>query len=68
MAGPPPPPPPPPSNLAPPPDFERKPLTDKHKKTLEKLKQRPRRRPDWSDMMQEVEQGRKLRHVECNDR
>lgn len=35
---------------------------------MEKLKSRPRRRPDWSDMMKEVESGRKLRHVETNDR
>lgn len=35
---------------------------------LEKLKNRPRRRPDWSDMMKEVESGRKLKHVTCNDR
>lgn len=32
------------------------------------LRKRPRRRPDWSDMMKEVEEGKKLRHVECNDR
>lgn len=35
---------------------------------MEKLKTRPKRRPDWSDMMKEVEGGRKLRHVQCNDR
>lgn len=35
---------------------------------LEALRSRPRRRPDWTDMMKEVESGRKLRHVECNDR
>lgn len=32
---------------------------------------RPRRRPDWSEMMKEVEEirkNKKLRHVECNDR
>ena len=29
---------------------------------------RPRRRPDWSEMMKEVESGRKLKHVVCNDR
>lgn len=49
-------------------NFGRKPISDKHKETLEKLKTRPRKRPDWSDMMKEVESGRKLRHVECNDR
>lgn len=48
--------------------FERKEISGKHKETLEKLKSRPRKRPDWSDMMKEVESGRKLRHVECNDR
>lgn len=35
---------------------------------MERLKNRPRKRPDWSDMMKEVESGRKLRHVQCNDR
>lgn len=49
-------------------EFERKELSDKKKATLDKLRIRPRKRPDWSDMMKEVEQGRKLRHVECNDR
>lgn len=49
-------------------EFERKEISGKHKETLEKLKSRPRKRPDWSDMMKEVESGRKLRHVECNDR
>jgi hypothetical protein len=37
-------------------------------KKLESLRSRPRRRPDWSDMMKEVESGKKLKHVECNDR
>lgn len=35
------------------------------------LNYRPRRRPDWSEMMKEVEEirkNKKLRHVECNDR
>lgn len=49
-------------------DFAKKPISEKGKETLEKLKSRPRKRPDWSDMMKEVEAGRKLRHVECNDR
>lgn len=35
---------------------------------LESLRCRPRRRPDWTDMMKEVESGRQLRHVQCNDR
>lgn len=49
-------------------NFAKKDLSNKGKETLEKLKSRPRRRPDWSDMMKEVEEGRKLRHVQCNDR
>ncbi|XP_058822421.1 titin isoform X2 [Topomyia yanbarensis] len=63
-----PPPPPPPPKLGPPPDFQKGPVSNKHKELVEKLKKRPRKRPDWSDMMKEVEQGTKLRHVECNDR
>ncbi|XP_059609035.1 titin isoform X2 [Phlebotomus argentipes] len=63
-----PPPPPPPPSAGPPADFEKKPLSNTQQKTLERLRTRPRRRPDWSEMMAEVEQGRKLRHVECNDR
>uniref|UniRef100_A0A0A9WDL4 Uncharacterized protein n=1 Tax=Lygus hesperus TaxID=30085 RepID=A0A0A9WDL4_LYGHE len=61
------PPPPPPSGL-PPPGFERKPITEEKAKKLEALKSRPRRRPDWTDMMKEVETGIKLKHVNCNDR
>ncbi|XP_055634638.1 titin isoform X2 [Toxorhynchites rutilus septentrionalis] len=63
-----PPPPPPPPKLAPPPDFKKDAISDRQKQVVDKLKKRPRKRPDWSDMMKEVEQGRKLRHVECNDR
>lgn len=74
--GAPPPPPPPPGPPRPPPpppqpgtvELERKPISEKHLEILEKLKSRPRKRPDWSDMMKEVESGRKLRHVKCNDR
>ncbi|KRF79102.1 axoneme-associated protein mst101(2) isoform X3 [Drosophila virilis] len=58
-------PPPPPPPLVP---GEKRVLSDTQKKTLEKLKTRPRRRPDWSEMMKEVESGKKLRHVACNDR
>lgn len=32
------------------------------------LKQRPRKRPDWASMMKEVESGKTLKHVKCNDR
>lgn len=43
-------------------------LTDKQQKTLEMLKSRPRKRPDWACMMKDIESGKKLRHVTCNDR
>lgn len=46
----------------------RKPPSQEKMKKLESLRSRPRRRPDWSDMMKEVEDGKKLKHVECNDR
>ncbi|CAO1421553.1 unnamed protein product [Diamesa serratosioi] len=69
---PPPPPPPPPPGLKPPSDFEKKPISQKQREVLEKLKTRPRRRPDWSEMMKEVEEvkagTKKLRKVQCNDR
>ncbi|KRK03432.1 uncharacterized protein Dyak_GE24619, isoform C [Drosophila yakuba] len=58
-------PPPPPPPLAP---GEKRVLSSTQKETLEKLRTRPRRRPDWSEMMKEVESGKKLRHVACNDR
>ena len=49
--------------------FEKKPISDKHKQVLDKLKTRPRKRPDWSEMMKEVEDSnRRLKHVDCNDR
>lgn len=35
---------------------------------LEVLKSRPRKRPDWASMMKEVESGKTLKHVKCNDR
>ncbi|XP_037732112.1 nucleoporin NUP159 isoform X3 [Drosophila subpulchrella] len=58
-------PPPPPPPLAP---GEKRVLSSNQKETLDKLRTRPRRRPDWSEMMKEVESGKKLRHVACNDR
>lgn len=63
-----PPPPPPPPGLKPPDNFVKKPVSNKQLEYVEKLKRTPRRRPDWSEMMKEVESGRKLKHVECNDR
>lgn len=35
---------------------------------IELLKKAPKKRPDWAGMMKEIEKGRKLNHVECNDR
>lgn len=65
---PPPMPPPLPPKLPPPPDFKKPSIDPTKLKKIEQLRSRPRRRPDWSDMMKEVEQGRKLKHVVCNDR
>ncbi|XP_046740171.1 DNA ligase 1-like isoform X2 [Diprion similis] len=66
------PPPPPPRPPPPPPARtilkELPPLSDKQQKVIEALKSRPRKRPDWACMMKEVESGRKLKHVKCNDR
>ncbi|XP_071449143.1 calponin homology domain-containing protein DDB_G0272472-like isoform X2 [Hetaerina americana] len=76
-AGPPPPPPPPPppmGPMGPPPppmptgDIKRVANTAEAKARLEALRSRPRRRPDWAEMMKEVEDGIKLKHVQCNDR
>lgn len=58
-----PPPPPPPQAKAP-----QKPISKEKAMKLESLRSRPRRRPDWTDMMKEVEQGVKLKRVKCNDR
>ncbi|KAL0818288.1 hypothetical protein ABMA28_008776 [Loxostege sticticalis] len=65
---PPPMPPPLPPKMPPPPEFKKAPVDPAKLKRLEQLRSRPRRRPDWTDMMKEVEQGRKLKHVVCNDR
>ncbi|XP_060533543.1 glutamic acid-rich protein-like isoform X2 [Cylas formicarius] len=62
----PPPMPPPPPGM--PGDPNQKPLTDKQRRKLDKLKARPKVRPDWSATLKEIEGGKKLRHVECNDR
>lgn len=66
------PPPPPPRPPPPPPSRnilkDLAPLSEKQQKTIEMLKSRPRKRPDWACMMKEVESGRKLKHVQCNDR
>lgn len=57
-------PPPPPAM----PGMDMKPLTDKQAKKLDLLRARPKVRPDWSQTLKEIEGGKKLRHVECNDR
>ncbi|XP_066590110.1 calponin homology domain-containing protein DDB_G0272472-like isoform X2 [Prorops nasuta] len=62
------PPPPPPSRTVIPALKELPPLTDNQHQKLEMLKSRPRKRPDWASMMKEVESGRTLKHVKCNDR
>ncbi|XP_047370179.1 golgin subfamily A member 6-like protein 22 [Vespa velutina] len=66
------PPPPPPRPPPPPPSRsilkDIPPLTESQEKQLEMLKSRPRKRPDWASMMKEVESGKRLRHVKCNDR
>lgn len=65
---PPPMPPPLPPKMPPPPEFKKAPVDPAKLKKLESLRSRPRKRPDWSDMMKEVEEGKKLKHVVCNDR
>ncbi|XP_015512527.2 DNA ligase 1 isoform X1 [Neodiprion lecontei] len=66
------PPPPPPRPPPPPPARtilkELPPLSEKQQKVIEALKSRPRKRPDWACMMKEVESGKKLKKVKCNDR
>ncbi|KAM0725099.1 Actobindin-B/C [Formica fusca] len=66
------PPPPPPRPPPPPPSRtvlkDLPPLNETQMQTLEALKSRPRKRPDWASMMKEVENGKPLRHVKCNDR
>ncbi|XP_003702226.1 uncharacterized protein LOC100883992 isoform X2 [Megachile rotundata] len=66
------PPPPPPRPPPPPPARtilkDLPPLSQTQQQKLEMLKQRPRKRPDWASMMKEVESGKRLRHVKCNDR
>jgi len=72
----PPPPPPPPAPPAPPPPppgppgLERK-ISSKNDR-IEQLKKRPTKRPDWNDLMQEIEKYRckagLLKKTVCNDR
>ncbi|XP_054281531.1 titin-like isoform X10 [Macrosteles quadrilineatus] len=60
-----PPPPPPPPGQTP---IIKSELTPQKAAKLDALRSRPRRRPDWTDMMKEVEEGIKLKHIVCNDR
>ncbi|XP_049839338.1 serine/arginine repetitive matrix protein 1 [Schistocerca gregaria] len=56
---------------APPPPMPKpptQPLPPEKAAKLEALRSRPRKRPDWGAMMKDIEQGRRLRHVQCNDR
>lgn len=66
------PPPPPPRPPPPPPSRtilkDLPTLNDTQMQKLEALKSRPRKRPDWACMMKEVESGKTLKHVKCNDR
>ncbi|XP_011880243.1 PREDICTED: DNA ligase 1 [Vollenhovia emeryi] len=66
------PPPPPPRPPPPPPSRtilkDLPDLNETQMQKLEALKSRPRKRPDWACMMKEVESGKKLKHVKCNDR
>lgn len=43
-------------------------LTAEQKKKLESLRARPKKRPDWANILKDIESGRKLNHVTCNDR
>ncbi|XP_018364334.1 PREDICTED: ABC transporter F family member 4 [Trachymyrmex cornetzi] len=66
------PPPPPPRPPPPPPSRtilkDLPPLNEDQMQKLDILKSRPRKRPDWASMMKEVESGKRLKHVKCNDR
>ena len=47
---------------------DKKPLSEEQKQKIEQLRNRPRKRPDYSCLMKEIEGGRKLKRVQCNDR
>ncbi|XP_017785132.1 PREDICTED: glutamic acid-rich protein-like [Nicrophorus vespilloides] len=44
------------------------PLSQHQKAKLDSLRSRPKTRPDWTAVLKGIETGRKLKHVECNDR
>ncbi|KAJ8978350.1 hypothetical protein NQ317_002659 [Molorchus minor] len=65
--------PPPQPGMPPPPpampgQMPKKPLNESQKKKLDKLKSRCKARPDWNNLLQEIEAKKKLKHVVCNDR
>lgn len=65
--GPPPPPmPPPPPPMPRPTDAA--PLSQEQSQKLDALRSRPKVRPDWSQLLKGIESGKKLKHVDCNDR
>ncbi|CAL8120368.1 unnamed protein product [Orchesella dallaii] len=62
-----PPAPPPPPGGPPPPPPPAEGMTGKQAK-IEVLRKSSRKRPDWGSMMKEIEKGKPLQHVQCNDR
>ncbi|XP_018560970.1 DNA ligase 1 isoform X1 [Anoplophora glabripennis] len=65
--------PPPQPGMPPPPptmpgELPKKLLNDTQKAKLDKLRSRPKNRPDWNNLLQEIESKKKLKHVVCNDR
>ncbi|XP_056647873.1 DNA ligase 1-like isoform X3 [Diorhabda sublineata] len=49
-------------------EIPKKPLTEKQKSKLNKLRSRAKNRPDWNNLLQEIESKKTLKHVVCNDR
>lgn len=47
---------------------DKKPMTVAQQQKLEQLRNRARKRPDYSCLMKEIESGTRLRKVQCNDR
>ncbi|XP_063220464.1 DNA ligase 1 [Bacillus rossius redtenbacheri] len=59
----------PPMPPPPPPQGPKKaPVSGAAAEKLDALRSRPRKRPDWGTLMKDIESGRKLKHVQCNDR
>ncbi|KAJ8972446.1 hypothetical protein NQ314_000179, partial [Rhamnusium bicolor] len=49
-------------------EVPKKKLNESQKARLDKLRSRPKNRPDWNNLLQEIESKKKLKHVVCNDR